>query len=130
MPQVVGWATALAVSGVAQRNLAIFDCCPPEKIPVVPGWTRGPAGVSSIRVPHPVSGWWAVSTPDELFRATLPVLTPDGEPATLIVTRQGQGSGGRVWVTFSGGWVTTAVMTDQDAERFAQLVNDAGKARR
>lgn len=130
MPQLVGWTTALAVSGVAKRNLAIFGRCPPEKIGVVPGWTRGPAGVSSIRLPHPVSGWWVVSTPYEIFRATLPVLTPDGEPATLIVTRQGQGSSGRVWVTFSGAWVTTAVMTDEDAERFAQIVNDARKARR
>lgn len=70
-----------------------------------------------------------MSTPDELYRATLPTLTPDGEPATLIVTRQGRGSQGRVWITFSGAWVTTAVMTDQEAEQFIELVNEARRAR-
>jgi biotin-(acetyl-CoA carboxylase) ligase len=71
-----------------------------------------------------------VSTPDEMFRATLPSFTPDGEQATIIVTRQGQGSAGRVWVTFSGAWVTTAVMTDEQAERLERLVSDARRVRR
>jgi hypothetical protein len=71
-----------------------------------------------------------VSTPDETFRETLPTCTPDGEPATLIITRQGHGSAGRVWITFSGAWVTTAVLTDQEAEQFIQLVSDARGARR
>lgn len=71
-----------------------------------------------------------VSTPYETFRATLPAATPDGQRATVIITRQGWGSDGRVWVTFSGGWVTTAVMTDEDAERFMQLVSDAREARK
>jgi drug/metabolite transporter superfamily protein YnfA len=52
-----------------------------------------------------------------MFRATLPSFTPDGKQATVIVTRQGQGSAGRVWITFSGAWVTTAVMTDEQAEQ-------------
>jgi hypothetical protein len=59
-----------------------------------------------------------MSTPYETFRGTLPICTPDGESATLIVTRQGQGSAGRVWITFSGAWVTTAVMTDVECSRF------------
>ena len=71
-----------------------------------------------------------MSTPDETFRAMLPALTPDGDQATIIVTRQGYGSEGRVWITFSGAWVTTAVMTDKEAERFARLVTDAKQARR
>jgi hypothetical protein len=58
-----------------------------------------------------------MSTPYETFRATLPTSTPDGERATVIITRQGQGVDARVWVTFSGAWATTAVMTDADAER-------------
>lgn len=44
-----------------------------------------------------------MSTPDETFRAALPVCTPDGERAAMIVTRQGLDSSGRVWITFSGG---------------------------
>jgi biotin-(acetyl-CoA carboxylase) ligase len=71
-----------------------------------------------------------VSTPDEPYRATLPVLTPDGEPASIIVTRQGRGSQARVWVTFSGAWVTTAVMTDDEAEQLVQLVGEARRGRR
>jgi biotin-(acetyl-CoA carboxylase) ligase len=62
-----------------------------------------------------------VSTPYEMFRATLPTFTPDGEQATIIITRQGQGSAGRVWITFSGAWVTTAVMSDEQAERLERL---------
>jgi hypothetical protein len=71
-----------------------------------------------------------MSTPQETFRATLPTSTPDGDRATVIVTRQGQGSDGRIWVTFSGAWVTTAVMTDTDAERLIRLISDARKTRR
>jgi hypothetical protein len=62
-----------------------------------------------------------VSTPYEMLRATLPAFTPDGEQATVIITRQGQGSAGRVWITFSGAWVTRAVMTDEQAERLEDL---------
>jgi biotin-(acetyl-CoA carboxylase) ligase len=81
-------------------------------------------------VPHSLSRGWVVSTPDEMFRATLPAFTPDGEHATVIITRQGQGSAGRVWITFSGAWVTTAVMTDEQAERLERLVRDARRVRR
>lgn len=70
-----------------------------------------------------------MSTPHEIFRAVLPTSTPDGEPATIIVTRQGQGSEGRVWLTFSGGWVTTAVMTNDDTGRLVELLDDARRAR-
>jgi hypothetical protein len=66
-----------------------------------------------------------MSTPHETFRAMLPTSTPDGERATVIVTRQGQGSDGRVWVTFSGAWVT-----DADAEclvRFVSAATNAGR---
>jgi hypothetical protein len=71
-----------------------------------------------------------MSTPHETFRATLPTSTPDGERATVIITRQGQGVDAQVWVTFSGAWVTTAVMTDADAERLLRFVSDARQAGR
>ncbi len=45
---------------------------------------------------------------DETYRGTLRVKNPDGEPATLIVTRQGLGSTTRTWLTFDGGWTSTA----------------------
>jgi hypothetical protein len=71
-----------------------------------------------------------MSTPNEMFRGTLPTSTPDGDLATIIVTRQGLGSDGRVWLTFSGAWVTTAVMTDKDTERLVRLLTDARTSRR
>lgn len=112
--------------GVVERDPPVLVSSPHCRS----GRTRRPAGAITIRVPLTVSWWCLVSTSDETFRATMPASTPDGELATVIVTRQGFGSGGQVWVTFSGGWVTTAVMTDEDAERFVQLVNDARTARR
>jgi hypothetical protein len=51
---------------------------------------------------------------DETFRATMRGRTPAGEPTTLIVTRQGVGRDGRVWVTFDGALRTTVVMTDPE----------------
>jgi hypothetical protein len=121
---------ALALSGVAGQNPPIFVNFLQDYIQFNPDWTRGPAGSFDIRVPHPVSRWCVMSTPYEMFRSTLPAFTPDGERATVIVTRRGQGSEGRVWVTFSGAWVTTAVMIDAEAERLEQLVSDARKAHR
>ncbi len=46
----------------------------------------------------------------------------------VIVTRQGQGSDGRVWVTFSGARVTTAVMTNEDTERLVRCQRREGRA--
>ena len=70
-----------------------------------------------------------MTTPYETFRGMLPTCTPDGSPQHSIVTRQGLGSAGRVWIRFSGAWVTTAVMTNDEAEQFVQLVSDARRAR-
>ncbi|MFN2494700.1 MAG: hypothetical protein ABR608_02160 [Pseudonocardiaceae bacterium] len=61
----------------------------------------------------------------ETFRATLRTRTPEGEWTTLIVTRQGQGSAGRTWLTFHGAIKTTAVLTSEEA---AQLVGQLGEA--
>lgn len=64
---------------------------------------------------------------DETFRATLRGRTPEGEPTTLIVTRQGLGRTGRTWLTFQGAIKTTAVLTDQEAGQLAELLgNSAG----
>jgi hypothetical protein len=63
--------------------------------------------------------------PDETFRATLRARTPAGEFATVIVTRQGLGRAGRVWLTFEGAIKTTAVMTDPETEQLVELLGKA-----
>jgi hypothetical protein len=40
------------------------------------------------------------STPAEVYRAVFPGRTPEGQLNTVIVTRQGSGTAGRVWLTF------------------------------
>jgi hypothetical protein len=71
-----------------------------------------------------------MSTPDETFRATMRGRTPEGEPSTLIITRQGLGHAGRAWLTFNGAIKTTVVLTDQQAVQLAGLLGDASRARR
>jgi len=66
---------------------------------------------------------------EETFRATLQGRTTDGEPATIIVTRQGLDHAGRVWLTFDGAIKTTLVLTDQEAIGLVGLVSDATGAR-
>jgi hypothetical protein len=61
----------------------------------------------------------------ECYRATLQGRSASGEPATLIVTRQGCGSGSRVWLTFDGAIATTLTMTDEQAARLTELLNEA-----
>jgi hypothetical protein len=63
--------------------------------------------------------------PDETFRATWRVRTPDRDFTTLIVLRRGLGPAGRVWLTFDGAIRTTAVMTDAEAVHLAGLLRDA-----
>lgn len=71
-----------------------------------------------------------MSTRDETFRATMRGRTPQGEPTTLIVTRQGLGHAGRTWLTFDGAIRTTAVLTDQETGQLAGLLGDASRARK
>ncbi|MGH4023632.1 MAG: hypothetical protein ACRDRV_03510 [Pseudonocardiaceae bacterium] len=61
----------------------------------------------------------------ETFRATLRIRTPDGEWATLIVTRQGLGTAGRTWLTFHGAIKTTAVLTSEEAGQLAGQLDEA-----
>jgi hypothetical protein len=66
---------------------------------------------------------------EETYRATLRVRTPDGDRTTLIVTRQGLGAAGRVWLTFQGAIRTTAVLTDEEARQLAIQIESASSAR-
>lgn len=65
------------------------------------------------------------STPHEMFRGTMQGRTPDGDPSTVIVTRQGTGSNGRVWLTFHGAIKTTVVMTDPETVELGELLDKA-----
>ncbi|MGH3763966.1 MAG: hypothetical protein ACRDS0_16955 [Pseudonocardiaceae bacterium] len=69
------------------------------------------------------------STPDEMFRGMMQSHTPDGHPSTVIVTRQGSGSDGRVWLTFNGAIKTTLVMSDPETVQLCELLNEATAAR-
>lgn len=51
---------------------------------------------------------------DETYRATVQARIPDEETTTLIVTRQGRGHAGRVWLTLMGSIRTTVVLTDTE----------------
>lgn len=61
----------------------------------------------------------------ETYRGTLEGRTPDGDRATLIVTRQGLGRSGRIWLTFLGAIKATQAMTDQQADRLIELIRAA-----
>jgi hypothetical protein len=65
------------------------------------------------------------STRDETFRGTMRGRTPDGEFTTVIVTRQGLGRAGRVWLTFNGAIKTTVVMTDGETGQLGELLDKA-----
>jgi hypothetical protein len=67
----------------------------------------------------------AGSTRDETFRGVMQVRTPDGDTATVIVTRQGLGAAARVWLTFSGAIKTTAVMTNGETGTLQELLDRA-----
>jgi hypothetical protein len=60
----------------------------------------------------------------------LPGRTPEGELHRLIITRQGVGRDGRVWLTFNGAIKTTVQMTDPEAARLRDLIGEATDQRR
>ncbi|MGH3973491.1 MAG: hypothetical protein ACRDS9_09210 [Pseudonocardiaceae bacterium] len=76
-------------------------------------------------VDHVAESPSAGSTPAETFRAALPGRTPEGELSTLIVTRQGLGRDGRVWLTFNGAIRTTVVLTDGETGQLVRLLDSA-----
>lgn len=61
-----------------------------------------------------------VSTPEETYRATMRVQTPEDGPTTLIITQQGLGRAARVWLTLEGSIRATAVL---DAHAVSQLAS-------
>ncbi|MCA1673145.1 MAG: hypothetical protein LC799_13410 [Actinobacteria bacterium] len=61
----------------------------------------------------------------ETFRSTLGVRDPDRNRATLIVTRHGSGPTARIWLTFDGGWTSTAVMDRQETTQLTTLLTTA-----
>ena len=71
----------------------------------------------------------SASLSDETFRGTMRGRTPDGDPSTVIVTRQGLGSAARVWLTFHGAIKTTVVMTNPETMQLCELLNKATTAR-
>jgi hypothetical protein len=67
---------------------------------------------------------------DETFRAKLVARTADGADNTLIVTRQGRGVAGRVWLTLLHSMRTTIELTDAQADELIALLlraKDAGR---
>lgn len=62
---------------------------------------------------------------EETFRATLRGHTPEGEPTTVIITRQGRGQAGRVWFTLNGAIRTTVVLTDPETGQLVGMLGDA-----
>ncbi|MGH3913027.1 MAG: hypothetical protein ACRDTC_06410 [Pseudonocardiaceae bacterium] len=71
-----------------------------------------------------------MSPRNETFRATMRGRTPEGEPTTLIITRQGLGHAGRSWLTFDGAIKTTVVLNDQETVQLVGLLGDAARARK
>lgn len=70
------------------------------------------------------------STADETFRGTVrDVATSDCGPATVIVTRQGVGRSGRVWLTTGAAMPSTVILTDDQADKLIALVAAARDAR-
>jgi hypothetical protein len=69
-----------------------------------------------------------MNTHDEAFRAMLRSQTPDGEPTTVIVTRQGVSRAGYVWLTSNGRLKATVMLTSQEAEQLAGMLWDASSA--
>jgi hypothetical protein len=65
------------------------------------------------------------STPEETFRGTLVGRTPEGQQSTVIVTRQGLGADGRVWLTFHGAIKATVAMTDPQTAELMELLDKA-----
>lgn len=70
------------------------------------------------------------STPAEVYRAVFPGRTPSGELSTVIVTRQGVGPSGRVWLTFNGALRTTVEMTNPETTQLCAMLHEATAYRR
>lgn len=65
----------------------------------------------------------------EHYRAVIELRTPEGETATVIVTRRGSGHPGQVWLTFHGALKTTLAMNDQEAQKVTDAIETARRPR-
>ena len=84
------------------------------------GWCTPQAPTPAVVPPgvhrrHRAADGGLVMARDETFRATLAARTADGGDNTLIVTRQGCGAAGRVWLTLLHSRRTTFELTDTEA---------------
>ncbi|HYZ08023.1 MAG: hypothetical protein LC799_23065 [Actinobacteria bacterium] len=70
-----------------------------------------------------------MSTRDETYRGMTTARMPDNETTRVIVTRQGLGRNGRVWLTTGATMLSTVVLTDDEAEQLIALVAAARDAR-
>lgn len=61
----------------------------------------------------------------EHYRAVIELRTPEGETATIIVTRRRGDHAGQVWLTFHGALKTTLVMNDQEASQVIDAIDTA-----
>ncbi|MGH4019659.1 MAG: hypothetical protein ACRDT0_10585 [Pseudonocardiaceae bacterium] len=61
----------------------------------------------------------------ETYRATMRGRDPEGQPATVIITRNGAGRSGRVRLTLNASLRTTLTMTDEEAGKLIELVTEA-----
>ena len=65
----------------------------------------------------------------EHYRAVIELRTPEGETATVIVTRRECGHAGQVWLTFHGALKTTLAMNDQEAGQVIDAIDTARRPR-
>lgn len=66
----------------------------------------------------------------EHYRAVIELRTPEGETATVIITRRGCGNAGLIWLTFDGAIKTTVAMDDQEAGQVTDAIDTARRPRR
>ncbi len=69
---------------------------------------------------------------DETYRGALTARPPGGDErvtSTVIVTRQGLGRAGRVWLTLHGSIRATAVLTNDEVDRLQLLLTAARETR-
>ena len=57
----------------------------------------------------------------ESYRQVIPLRTPEGHAASVIVLRRD----GRVWITFQGALTTTVAMSDPQAEHLTDAITAA-----
>jgi len=70
------------------------------------------------------------STPHESFRAVMVAGTPGGETTEVVVTRQGEGSSARVWLSVHGTRAGTACLDRVAVRELRELLRLADEGPR